>query len=271
MQNLLAQLENDGEARKMALDSLRGSVLDLSVDPVGCRAVQLALEVTTQREAADLAIELVGHTRAAIDSKHANHVVQKIVEVLPPSMTSWMAEELLGTAGEIARHHYGCRVICRLLEHSATERGTYALINELLMETKDLSRHAYGYHVVRCILEHGLPEHRRRVARALCGGLQRNAKHRHASFVVEKALAFCDEHMRTGLAEELLARPENIADLARHQYGRHVVSQLVQIPGDCSQKAIDSIHIMRPQVQATKHGRRLLEQLRPHLEASAVA
>lgn len=270
MQKLLVQLETDGEIRQAAIDGLRGRVVELAFDAEGCRALQFALEVASQKDAADLAFELVGHVRDAIESKHANYVVQKIVEVLPTSMTNFVGEEILGAGGEVARHRYGCRIICRLLEHSATERGTYALINELLMDARDLSRHAYGYHVMRCILEHGLPDHRRRVAKALCGGLQRNSKHRHASFVVEKALAFCDEPGRQSLKNELMGRPENIVDLARHQYGRHVVSQLTRLP-ECGQQAIDTIRFMKPQVQTTKHGRRLLEQLRPCLEGSATA
>merc|ERR1712070_814504 len=136
------------------------------------------------------------------------------------------------------------------------------LINELLSDAKELSRHAYGYHVVRCILEHGLPEHRSYVAIALCSGAPRHAKHRHASFVVEKALAHCDEKSCEILANEILQRQETIVDLARHQFGRHVVSQLVRTPGACSEKALFHLRAGLPQVQTSKHGRRLIEELK---------
>jgi len=269
LNKLMAQLEEGGEARAAAITAIRGSVLDFALDPLGCRVIQLALDVTSQKEGAELASELRGHIRFAIDSKHANYVVQKIVEVLPTSMASFVVEELKSTATDSARHRFGCRILCRLLEHSATEGGTAELVNELLTEARDLSRHAYGYHVIRCILEHGLPEHRSQIAHALCGGLQRHAKHRHASFVVEKALAHCDEEAREGLAHELLQRPETVVDLARHQFGRHVVSQLVRLPGDCSQRALHNLRCGLPQVQTSKHGRRLIEELKPQLSAAA--
>lgn len=271
LNDLMEKLGQHGEPRKTALANIRGSVLGFALDPLGCRVVQLALDVTSQKEAAELASELRGHIHMAIESKHGNYVVQKIVEVLPTSMASFMVEELQGTAAEVARHRYGCRILCRLLEHSATEGGSTQLLNELLSQARDLSRHAYGYHVIRCILEHGLPEHRHRIATALCSGVQRHAKHRTASFVVEKALAHCDEQGRDCLVKELLQRPETVTDLARHQFGRHVVSQLVRLPGDCSQKALHHLRVGLPQVQTSKHGRRLTQELKNQLMPSAAS
>lgn len=265
MNKLLAQLEQGGEAQLAAIATIRGSVWDFALDPVGCHVVQLALDVASQRDGAELASELQGHIRGAMESKHANYVVQKILEVLPTSMASFVAEELRGSAVEAAQHRYGCRIMCRLLEHSAAEEGTADLIMELLSQAQGLSRHGYGYHVIRCMIEHGLPEHRRHIAGVLSSGVHRSAKHRHASFVVEKLFAHCDEQAREGLAHDLLQRPENVLDLARHQFGRHVVSQLVRGPGDCSQRALYSLRAVLPQVQTSKHGRRLIEELRPQL------
>lgn len=265
---LMVQLE-DEEQQKHAIANIRGSVLDLALDSEGCHVIQQALSVVNQKEAAELASELRGHIRIAIESKYGNYVVQKIVEVLPISVASFVVEELRGIAGEMARHRYGCRILCRLFEHSGTEARTAELINDLLSDVKELSRHAYGYHVVRCILEHGLTEHRTHVAMSLCNGAPRHAKHRHASFVIEKALVHCDEKARDVLAYELLQRKEVIVDLARHQFGRHVASQLVRSPGSCSEKALLNLREGLPQVQTSKHGRRLIEELKQQLLINA--
>jgi len=231
--------------------------------------VQLALEHAGQKEAAEMAAELRDNVNTTLESKHGNYVVQKIIEVLPISAVTFMVKELEDMAFEIARHRYGCRILCRLLEHAAMESGTAKLIDNLLHDARELSRHAYGYHVVKCILEHGLPEDRDRVAYALVGGAQRHAKHRTASFVIEKALAHCDGHSdaRNLLANELLQRPENTIELARHQFGRHVVSQLVRLPGDVSTKAIDNLRRGLSEVQSSKHGRRLVQELHKQLFA----
>lgn len=268
LNKLMEQLENV-EEQKLAIANISGRVLDFALDPLGCRVIQLALSVTGQKEGAELASELQGHILTLVDSKHGNYVVQKVVEVLPTSMASFVVDELKGTAIEMARHRYGCRILCRLFEHSGTEEGTADLINEILPDARELSRHAYAYHVIRSILEHGLPEHCHQIGTSLSSGAQRQAKHRHASFVIEKALAQCDERTRAILAKELLQKPENLVDLARHQFGRHVVSQLARVPGECSQKALHNLHIGLPQVQTSKHGRRLIEELKQQLAVSA--
>lgn len=271
LSELMAQLEKGEDPKPPLASIIHGKVLDLALDPRGCRLIQLALDASSQKQAAELTSELRGHIRTLIQSKHGNYVVQKMVEVLPTSMASFIVEEIRSSAGELARHRYGCRILCRLFEHSGTEGATAELIKELVSEARELSRHAYGYHVMRCILEHGLPEHRHHIAYALCNGVQRHAKHRHASFVVEKALAHCEEQARELVARELLQRPENVVDLARHQFGRHVVSQLVRIPGECSQMALHNLREGLPQVQTSKHGRRLIEGLKQQLMVSATS
>jgi len=273
MNQLMGQLEHGAAARSDAIASIRGSVLELAADPLGCRVVQLALEVASQKDSADMALELQGHVYTTLDSKHGNYVVQKVIEVLPISSVSFMIKELEDRAVEVARHRYGCRILCRLFEHAATESGTNELVDNVLRDARELSRHAYGYHVIKSILEHGVPQHRERIAYSLVGGAQRHAKHRTASFVMEKALAHCDasSEAHNALASELLAIPENTVELARHQFGRHVVSQLVRLPGDCSTKAIDNLRRGLPQVQSSKHGRRLVEELRSQLECSTAA
>lgn len=264
---LMTKLQEGGAPRSDAIAAIRGSVLELALDSAGCRLVQLALDVASQKEAADMVSELHGHVYEAAESKYGNYVLQKVIEVLPFALISFVVKELEDKANVVAQHRFGCRILCRLFEHAAGEVGTLEFIEKVLYNARELSRHAYGYHVMRCILEHGLPDHRDLVALALVGGAQGHAKHRTASFVIEKALAHCDpdSEARNTLASELLQRPENTVELARHQYGRHVVSQLVRLPGYCSTKVLDNLRSGLSQVQSTKHGRRLIEEIRSQL------
>merc|ERR1712151_1114813 len=109
---------------------------------------------------------------------------------------------------------------------------------------------------MRSILEHGSFEQRACVADALRGHLEQLAKRKHASFVVEKALASCDPDTRIDLANELLQNPDAIARLATHQFGSHVVKELARAPGDCAQRALDIIHSI-----PTRHRKRYLKSL----------
>ena len=62
---LMEYLKGDNEAKRHALDSLRGSVVCYAFDEHGCRAVQLAFQVADTKVAAELLSELRGHVYAA--------------------------------------------------------------------------------------------------------------------------------------------------------------------------------------------------------------
>eukprot|EP00928_Gymnodinium_smaydae_P081687 TRINITY_DN65164_c0_g1_i1.p1 TRINITY_DN65164_c0_g1~~TRINITY_DN65164_c0_g1_i1.p1 ORF type:complete len:490 (-),score=93.57 TRINITY_DN65164_c0_g1_i1:141-1610(-) len=200
---LMANLEADEDSKANAVASMRGSVSRLSLESAGCRAVQLALEVCELHVAADLASELRGRVREAVESPHGNYVIQKIIEALPPAHAGFVAEELRGVAARVARHRYGCRILCRLLEHSSAEPSTALLVDEALEENADLCRHNFGHHVIECVLEHGQPAQRHKVCADLCESIRSYAQHRTAVLVLEKALVHCGTEERRRLLEGL--------------------------------------------------------------------
>lgn len=262
---VMAQLEAGGQARCDAVQFIRGSVPYLAFDPFGCRVVQLALQNAPQREAIELVIELHGHVRLAIHSAHANYVIQKVVQVMPAAIASFIIEELAGVAVWAARHRFGCRIVCRLLEHHTgrqTGEGIASLIDEVLDDAVELCRSTYGHHVVNSILEHGSPGQRHTVAAALLrGDLVRNARSRHASYVIEKAFDFCGPEDRAALAEELLRNPEHLPLLAEGQFGSQVVKTLLRRRGEWAERATEQLRNSAVQLQASKHGRRVLEEI----------
>merc|ERR1712070_1084746 len=101
---LSAQIEAGGVARQAAIEALVGNVTELAFDASACRVVQKAIEFGEEEDIASLSFELQGRVREAIRSPHANHVVQKMVEVLPASSLGFAAAEILGAGVEFARH-----------------------------------------------------------------------------------------------------------------------------------------------------------------------
>jgi len=270
---LVEGLEVGGKARVSAVAALRGCVVPLAFDAAGCRAVQLALHVADRRSATELAGELRGHVCEAIRSPHANYVIQKVIEVMPMAQANFIADELCGMGVEVARHRYGCRILCRLLEHSATDVGPMALISEVLAEVGSLCRHSFGHYVIQSVLEHGTPEQRQQIAATLRSELARSVQNRNACYVIENALSYCSHEDRQALVEGLLSGgPNRLAALAQHKFGSHVVRALLRLPGECSQVAMAQLQLVAAQLQTTKYGRRLLEDfgLRP-AEAPAEA
>jgi hypothetical protein len=262
---LLEQLEAGGQARSDALSAIRGNVQTLSFDAGGCRAVQQALVLADKHEREALVAELRGHVRTAMRSPHANFVVQKIVEALPPALASFVAEELVGIGSEASRHRFGCRIICRLLEHhccsGSSNPTTAALLEEVLANAQHLCHHAFAHHVVDSILEHGTADQRHQVVAAVQANLLQNARNRYASYVVEQAMKFCSAADKVAFVEEFASRPDDVLSLAVHEYGGHVLKTLLQLP---CQNVSDVKRILRSgteTLQTSKYGRRLLEDL----------
>lgn len=199
--------------------------------------MQLALENAPAKDAVALALGLRGHVRETIRSMHGNYVLQKIIEVVPASIACFIAEELIGVAAEVSRHRFGCRVLCRLLEHiSPRDKWISSLVDEILMEALSLCRHTYGNYVVQHVLEFGLEYQQRKVVLALRKDLNGNARNQYASHGIEKALTFGPSDSRDGILEDLFCDPNNVLELAEHQFGCYVVRALLKLPEDSLSK-----------------------------------
>eukprot|EP00747_Dinoflagellata_sp_TGD_P161920 gnl/TRDRNA2_/TRDRNA2_178959_c0_seq1.p1 gnl/TRDRNA2_/TRDRNA2_178959_c0~~gnl/TRDRNA2_/TRDRNA2_178959_c0_seq1.p1 ORF type:complete len:434 (+),score=85.96 gnl/TRDRNA2_/TRDRNA2_178959_c0_seq1:86-1387(+) len=271
---LTEQLEAGGEARSDALAALAGSIQSLAFDAAGCRLVQTALKEAGQQQACDFLAELAGQARACCSSPHANYVIQKAIEVLPTSLAATIAEELLGSGYEVARHRFGCRVLCRLVEHHCSDcmdGATARLIDEILQSAAELICHNYGHHVINAVLEHGSSAQRQKVAVVLRANAAHNAKNRHASFVCETLLTVCTASEKAALADELIFGPGGLVALAGHQFGIYVVRAVLKLPGDRSRVAQQQLLDAALQLRTSKYGRRVLEELRPTGTAMAPA
>merc|ERR1712176_400706 len=113
-------------------------------DQVSSRAAQLAIEEAQGADQALLVSAMHGHVREAVRSMYANYVLQKIVEVMPHRTIGFIMQELLGGGREVARHPFGCRIFCRLLEHASLDAHLCALLDEVLADASALCKHAYG-------------------------------------------------------------------------------------------------------------------------------
>lgn len=213
-EELTRALEAGGQACEAALLALRGTVLHRSFAARGCRVVQLALKVAPPAVAAQLAAELRCRVRDGTASPYCNYVIQRVVELLPVESSAFVVAELLGKAANTARHRFGCRIMCRIFEHTAQTALTRRLAEELLIEMEGICRHVYGRHVARSLLEHGSDAQRHRIAWALRAQLPAGAKERNLSSVIDRALECLPDGDKAELAEILSRDAEEPAALA---------------------------------------------------------
>lgn len=110
-------------------------------------------------------------------------------------------------------------------------------MDEILVQADELSRHSFGHHTIRAIVEHGTSDQRHSVACALYKELFRNANHRNASLVVEKALEFCSTEDQMAIAAPLLQSPASLKALAENQFGCYVVKAVLRMQGEPAVRA----------------------------------
>ena len=224
LQELRPQLEQASE-----LDQLRGHVWALSQDKKGCRVVQKALEVAG-REAGTLAGELSGHVLEAIKHPEANYVVQKAITQLSVGGSSFIVQEIQGSAVAVAKNRMGCRIFCRLLEFCSTNPKVGHLVDELLVDVSDLCCHSFAHHVIQSILEHGEERHIHIIAQTLIADVVRFAQHKNTSYLIEKVLTLCSCTEQDQGAMILALDFKRLLFLAKTQYGRHVAKTMLKDP-----------------------------------------
>jgi pumilio RNA-binding family len=262
----MEQLSAGGLARVAAFNQLRGYVQRLSIDPVGCRTVQLALDLASPREIVWMAAELHGFVLRAIHSPYGNYVIQKVVTQLPTNVSSFVAEEISGNANEIAKHRFGCRILSRIVEHmnSAADVKKMAVVNELLAtcdELNDVCRHSFGHHVIQSILEHGFQAQKHSIATALASDLSHNSRNRNATYVIERAFQYCSAQDQHLMARALLDNSTDLHVLADHQFGSHVVRALIRQGGQVQQEVSVLLSSSLSHLSESRYGSRVVEEL----------
>jgi len=240
-----------------------GRVWSLSQEAHGCRQVQQALETApsdASREA--LARELSGHILEACKCPHANHVLQKVILLLPSSSLQFVVDEMMaGQITQIARHKYGCRIIQRLVEQSNPSQ-VLQLVEKALTDIPSLSRHPYGTYVVQNILQHGSDEHRRQIVKVVVKDIRVLGSEAHGCAVVSAALSHGPDADRAALAQILLREAGLLVFLASSRHG-HIAAlrALDLLEGSDLTDARSRLHAEAESLRNSRYGRIVVDFL----------
>jgi len=143
--------------------------------------------------------ELEGHVVECIKDQNGNHVIQKVIEQVPPQYTQFIVDTFINKVYSLATHPYGCRVIQRILEHHYEINNIYEdkprtthnpssniILKEILHYTMSLVQDQYGNYVIQHILEHGTLKDRHEIISQVRGKIVNLSQHKFASNVIEK-------------------------------------------------------------------------------------
>lgn len=228
------EVKRDGANVDLADGPIKGNVWRLARDADGCHKVQDYFDdtSTTNDEKKELAQELVTHVWEAIQCKHANHVIQKVIVTMNPQDTQFVIDEIMAVPHgpwTAARHCFGCRVVERLLEH-CRKTQVQDLVVAILDDAPSLCKQQYGNYVAQEILEHGALEHQQKLSRTVMDHVVSMCTDYHAVAVVSQALCSGTEADRAAVARSILRQPKLVLSMARSRHGQGAVKHLLQVP-----------------------------------------
>ncbi|KAF9576116.1 mRNA binding protein puf3 [Mortierella alpina] len=219
------------EHKAVLARQMEGHVLSLTLQMYGCRVVQKGLEYVQSDQQAQLVKELEGHVLRCVKDQNGNHVIQKAIECVPAEHIQFIMSAFTGQVYTLATHPYGCRVIQRMFEHC--EDTKTPLMDELHRYIPNLVQDQYGNYVIQHILERGKLTEKSLVVSKVMGQVLQLSKHKFASNVVEKCVAYGSSLDRQKLIEEVItAKPDGTSPLAlmmKDQFANYVVQKMLDV------------------------------------------
>jgi len=230
---VMTRLERGNTPERNAVIAwLHGSAKPLALSRCGCRVIQKLLEVVGGNDREALFFELFECFGDLYSSSHGNHVLQKMVEVMPPAKRALLLREFTGRGHKVARHRFGCRILERVIEHcSENDAQAASLLDDVVADAPALCRHQYGNFVVQHLVEHGSEERRSRLIDAMLSAIPAFSMHRTASHCIQRALLYGNDEGRDAIVDALLAEGANaLVDIACSRSGSFVLEQLAAMP-----------------------------------------
>jgi hypothetical protein len=265
---IIEQIES-GSSACMAFASLLPMAFKLAHTSYGSRAIQKAIEMVRTKDRSTLievllTDEHLGESRlhSLLSSPHGNHVVAKIIEVMPPTSDTLtlIRDKLHGRMVDVARQQYGSRAVQRLLEHCSSQQMA-SLVQELLFDVEPLCRHPYGNFSVQHIFEHGCQVWKDKIVEQIRDDLPHLAMHRTASHVVQRALKFGGPDIQNTLVSILVCSEgeHSLVELGCSRYGSYVVDSLANILPWYDQVR-PLLQDGLPRLIGSSHGKRVIEK-----------
>lgn len=228
--------------------------------------LQFALEIADSVEQKELIDEFRGHVREALDSPHANHVLQRAIELVPPHAVQFILDELAGSwdMSSIVQHRFGCRLMERILEHftacpSARSALDFFLANGAFGDLSAHCHHMFGTHVMQHLMEYGSYEQQLMVCAGLRADLQKAASNEFAVGVLDKALTYLPVADQQVLAREILQRDGLLVRMAMCWRGQPAAERVVRVvEGVLLSDALDQLVGAEQALKKSKGGRSVL-------------
>jgi len=242
----------------------QGQVWNYARTSLGCRVIQEALENAASDSArVSIVSELRGHVWDALQSPHANHVLQKCISTMRVCDSQFILDEIMqagpGAVVFVAEHQFGCRILQRFLEHSTSDQSHVKFIDEILTAAIRLSKHNYGSFLMQHLIEYGSHQHTGQLLQLLTHHASSLASDMNGVAVLGKALTHASDEAQKTLADALASQPSWLVSMSSWRQGYQTAKLTLQAA--CLSKrdaAIQEVQKHGRKLQKSRYGRKLL-------------
>ena len=190
----------------------------------GSRTVQTMLAQSGGQQRLNLLATIQGKCCLLLQSPHGNHVLQKVIEVMPPGLCEFVLEELVECFSfhELCLHQYGCRLVQRFLEHWPHAKMMEGLIRTIWVNMLSYAKHPFGNYVLSSCAEHSSGMIRVVLLMGFKTNLIEMANDKIASHVVSNLFTFITH------AQSQLLIGGRLRGLQKSRYGSFVVQKMFE-------------------------------------------
>ncbi|ORC92735.1 pumilio/PUF RNA binding protein 2 [Trypanosoma theileri] len=269
LQKLLDVLPVDSDMSKQLMANVTGRLKEFSFQMYGCRVIQRFLERGSQQTREEILHELRDSLVDCVFDQNANHVAQKIIEVMPDK-AQFVTEDFLPRLQSLSRHPYGCRVLQCVFEKcsSATEVDIRPLLEAVLEHLHEYVMDQYGNYVVQHGLLNAPEDLRKRFVDLLIPHVYALSCSKFASNVAEKTIVKANNEELQRIVETLTRPLGSTEDgnylvlMMQDPYANYVVQRLLQQINKDQQRHIaeqTKPHIMN--IRRSVYGQHLVQKM----------
>ena len=190
------------------LNAFRGKVRDLSIHPYGCRVVQRILEYCTNVQKGPVLEELRSCCSELVLDQYGNYVIQHVMQHGWDADRAVLIKEVQNNLLAFSQHKFASNVVEKCLQY-ANKKDRDEMIWTLINVTFDMNS-PVDAKTGHCVLE----------------SMVRDP---YANYVVQKVIDVSDDRQRSAIMRYVR---ENINQLRRYTYGKHIIVRLEKITNE---------------------------------------
>ena len=190
------------------IDTFKGRVKELSSHPYGCRVVQRILEYCCNTQKCAVLEELRECCSELVQDCYGNYVIQFVMQHGLEADRQVLIKEVQSKLLDFSQHKFASNVVEKCLQY-ANKRDRDEMIWTIINVTFDLNS-PVDAKTGHCVLE----------------SMVRDP---YANYVVQKVIDVSDERQRSAIMRYVR---ENIVQLRRYTYGKHILVRLEKLTNE---------------------------------------